>query len=116
MRGAAGARSWRARIFDENARSFLPELSTNGIGLRRLRIEPGASLQRCAFLISSGCVVSRDAFDVLGRFDETLFIDHVDTEYSFRALSRNVPLYVVPSLVLPHRIGAKQRHALGPLK
>ena len=114
--------AWRApvlagaRIFDENARSFLPELSTNGIGLRRLRIEPGASLQRCAFLISSGCVVSRDAFDVLGRFDETLFIDHVDTEYSFRALSRNVPLYVVPSLVLPHRIGAKQRHALGPLK
>ncbi|MDN7431584.1 glycosyltransferase family 2 protein, partial [Burkholderia sp. AU45388] len=78
------------RIFDENARSFLPELATNGIGLRRLRIEPGTPMQRCAFLISSGCVVSRDAFDVLGRFDETLFIDHVDTEYSFRALSRNV--------------------------
>ena len=121
-RCAKCARAWRApvpgrpRIFDENARSFLPELSTNGIGLRRLRIEPGASLQRCAFLISSGCVVSRDAFDVLGRFDETLFIDHVDTEYSFRALSRNVPLYVVPSLVLPHRIGAKQRHALGPFE
>ncbi|MGD4065408.1 TolC family protein, partial [Xanthomonas citri pv. citri] len=58
------------RIFDENARSFLPELATNGIGLRRLHIEPGTPMQRCAFLISSGCVVSRDAFDVLGRFDE----------------------------------------------
>ncbi|MCM3016177.1 hypothetical protein M3570_21125, partial [Bacillus subtilis] len=80
------------------------------------RIEPGTPMQRCAFLISSGCVVSRDAFDVLGRFDETLFIDHVDTEYSFRALARNVPLYVVPSLVLPHRIGAKQRHAIGPFE
>ncbi|RQS66855.1 glycosyltransferase family 2 protein [Burkholderia sp. Bp8963] len=104
------------RIFDENARSFLPELSTNGLMLRRLRIEQGAVLQRCAFLISSGCVVSRAAFDVLGCFDETLFIDHVDTEYSFRALARNVPLYVVPSLVLPHRIGAKQRHAFGPFE
>ncbi|MGU7773452.1 glycosyltransferase family 2 protein [Burkholderia sp. MR1-5-21] len=104
------------RIFDENARSFLPELSTNGITLRRLPIEPGAAMQRCAFLISSGCVVSRDAYDTLGPFDETLFIDHVDTEYSFRALARNVPLYVVPSLVLPHRIGVKQRHAFGPFE
>ncbi|RQS08229.1 glycosyltransferase family 2 protein [Burkholderia sp. Bp9002] len=104
------------RVFDENARSFLPELSTNGITLRRLRIEPGAPLQRCAFLISSGCVVSRDAFDTLGPFDETLVIDHVDTEYSFRALARNVPLYVVPSLVLSHRIGAKQRHTFGPFE
>ncbi|KVP38695.1 glycosyltransferase family 2 protein [Burkholderia ubonensis] len=102
------------RIFDENARSFLPELSTNGITLRRLNIEPGAAMQRCAFLISSGCVVSRDAYDTLGPFDETLFIDHVDTEYCLRALARNVPLYVVPSLVLTHRIGAKRRHALGP--
>jgi rhamnosyltransferase len=102
------------RIFDENARSFLPALASDGIALRRLRIEPGAPLQRCAFLISSGCVVSRAAFDALGRFDETLFIDHVDTEYSLRALVRNVPLYVVPSLVLLHRIGAKQRHAVGP--
>ncbi|WP_175799937.1 glycosyltransferase family 2 protein [Burkholderia anthina] len=104
------------RIFDENARSFLPELATNGIALRRLRVEADGPLQRCAFLISSGCVVSRAAFDALGRFDETLFIDHVDTEYSFRALARNVPLYVVPSLVLPHRIGAKQRHAFGPFE
>ncbi|WP_431824476.1 glycosyltransferase family 2 protein [Burkholderia sp. F1] len=102
------------RIFDENARSFLPELSTNGITLRRLHIEPGAAMQRCAFLISSGCVVSRDAYDALGPFDETLFIDHVDTEYCFRALARNVPLYVVPSLVQQHRIGAKRRHAFGP--
>ncbi|KAB0644011.1 glycosyltransferase family 2 protein [Burkholderia latens] len=104
------------RIFDENAQSFLPALATNGLGLRRLSLAPDAPPQRCAFLISSGCVVSRAAFDVLGRFDETLFIDHVDTEYSFRALARNVPLYVVPSLVLPHRIGAKQRHAFGPFE
>ncbi|PCE32459.1 glycosyltransferase family 2 protein [Burkholderia ubonensis] len=119
MRGVCAGLAPRAflagpRIFDENARSFLPELSSNGLTLRRLSIEPGAAMQRCAFLISSGCVVSRDAYDALGPFDETLFIDHVDTEYSFRALARNVPLYVVPSLVLPHRIGAKRRHAIGP--
>ncbi|MET3619749.1 glycosyltransferase family 2 protein [Burkholderia ambifaria] len=121
MRDVCSALTGRAflagpRIFDENARSFLPELATNGISLRRVHLAPDAPPQRCAFLISSGCVVSRAAFDVLGRFDETLFIDHVDTEYSFRALARNVPLYVVPSLVLKHRIGAKQRHACGPFE
>ena len=121
MRDVCSALTGRAflagpRIFDENARSFLPELATNGISLRRVHLAPDAPPQRCAFLISSGCVVSRAAFDVLGRFDETLFIDHVDTEYSFRALARNVPLYVVPSLVLKHRIGAKQRHAFGPFE
>ncbi|AOK08187.1 glycosyltransferase family 2 protein [Burkholderia sp. AU28942] len=121
MRGVCATRAARPflagpRIFDENAQSFLPELATNGIGLRRLNLAPDAPLQRCAFLISSGCVVSRAAFDVLGRFDEALFIDHVDTEYSFRALARNVPLYVVPSLVLSHRIGAKQRHSFGPFE
>jgi rhamnosyltransferase len=73
-------------------------------------------LQRCAFLISSGCVISREAFARLGRFDEALFIDHVDTEYCLRALLRNVPVYVVPSLVLLHRIGSRRRHKLGSLE
>lgn len=104
------------RIFDENDQRFLPELATSGLAVERLAIQTDAPLQRCAFLISSGCVVSREAFARLGRFDEALFIDHVDTEYCLRALLRNVPVYVVPSLVLLHRIGARSRHKLGPLE
>ncbi|AOK32039.1 MULTISPECIES: glycosyltransferase family 2 protein [Burkholderia] len=104
------------RIFDENGQCFLPELMTNGVTVRRVRLEPGGEMQRCAFLISSGSVVSREAFQLLGRFDESLVIDHVDTEYCFRALASNVPLYVVPSLVLSHRIGVRQRHRIGPFE
>lgn len=101
------------RIFDENDQRFLPELATSGLAVERLSLRADATLQRCAFLISSGCVISRDAFARLGRFDEALFIDHVDTEYCLRALLRNVPLYVVPALVLSHRIGSRRRHKLG---
>jgi rhamnosyltransferase len=101
------------RIFDQNDQRFLPELTTSGLSVGRVEIEPDAALQRCAFLISSGCVISREAFARLGRFDETLFIDHVDTEYCLRALLCNVPIYVVPSLVLSHRIGARRRHKWG---
>ena len=101
------------RIFDENDQRYLPELATSGLAVERLSLRADAELQRCAFLISSGCVISREAFARLGRFDEALFIDHVDTEYCLRALLRNVPLYVVPSLVLSHRIGSRRRHKLG---
>lgn len=107
------------RIFDENDQRFLPELATNGIGVRRIEVNTSAAAAsqpvRCAFLISSGSFVSREAYAALGRFDEALFIDHVDTEYCFRALARNVPLYLVPALVLRHRIGAKVRRRIGPL-
>jgi len=104
------------RIFDENDQRFLPELATSGLAVERLSLRADVPLQRCAFLISSGCVVSREAFMRLGRFDEALFIDHVDTEYCLRALLRNVPVYVVPSLVLLHRIGSRRRHKLGSLE
>ncbi|MBN3851780.1 glycosyltransferase family 2 protein [Paraburkholderia sp. Ac-20340] len=107
------------RIFDENDGRFLPELATNGIGVRRLQVDTQQGTpapMRCAFLISSGSFVSREAWKALGRFDEALFIDHVDTEYCFRALARNVPLYLVPALVLRHRIGAKARRRVGPLE
>jgi hypothetical protein len=103
MRERCASMSGRAflagpRIFDENDQRFLPELATSGLAVERLSICADAALQRCAFLISSGCVISREAFARLGRFDEALFIDHVDTEYCLRALLRNVPVYVVPSL------------------
>lgn len=104
------------RIFDENDQRFLPELATSGLGVERLSLRADLSVQRCAFLISSGCVISREAFARLGRFDESLFIDHVDTEYCLRALLSNVPIYVVPSLVLSHRIGTRRRHQWGPFE
>ncbi|WP_302074394.1 glycosyltransferase family 2 protein [Burkholderia glumae] len=116
--GRLGAQPFLAgpRIFDENERRYLPELASNGVTVRRLAIAPDAPALRCAFLISSGSVISREAFACLGRFDESLFIDHVDTEYCFRALARGVPVYLVPSLVLAHRIGSKRRHRVGPFE
>jgi rhamnosyltransferase len=104
------------RIYDENIRRFLPQIYSNGWSIRTLTFEAGASLQPCSFLLSSGCVISRLAYERLGAFAESLFIDHVDTEYSLRALLRGVPFYVEPRLILSHRIGEKRQHQLGPIR
>jgi rhamnosyltransferase len=104
------------RIFDEVVQAYLPVLETNGVTARQIEIREDAGLQRCAILISSGSVISRAAFARLGPFDEALFIDHVDTEYCFRARAHDVPLYVTPALTLSHRIGDLRRHTLGPFK
>lgn len=104
------------RIFDEVVQQYLPVLQSNGVTARRVGMRDDAGLQRCAVLISSGCMISRAAFATLGPFDETLFIDHVDTEYCFRARASDVPLYVTPSLTLSHRIGDRRRHKLGPFE
>jgi rhamnosyltransferase len=104
------------RVFEENGQYFplASAMKTNGYVMWPFRVDPRATIERCAFLISSGCVISREAFRVLGRFDEGLFIDAIDFEYSLRAQVRKVPRYLVPSLVLPHRVGARQPHRFGP--
>jgi rhamnosyltransferase len=109
---ALGARPYAIgpRIYDENIRRFLPQMYSNGFSIRTLIFDAGASLQPCSFLLSSGCVISRLAYERLGAFAEPLFIDHVDTEYSLRALLRGVPFYVEPRLILSHRIGEKRQH------
>jgi rhamnosyltransferase len=58
-------------------------------------------------VISSGTAATRRVFEVAGVLDENLFIDFVDTEWCLRCRSKNIPIRVVPSAVMHHRIGSK---------
>jgi rhamnosyltransferase len=57
------------------------------------------------FLISSGSLIVLSALEELGPFDETLFIEHVDTEWALRAKAKGFSLYGVAGAVLEHTIG-----------
>lgn len=57
------------------------------------------------FLISSGCCFSVDALRKVGLMDEALFIEHVDTDWCFRARSQGYSLYRVPSATMAHEFG-----------
>jgi rhamnosyltransferase len=65
-------------------------------------------------VISSGTVATREVFELAGAFDESLFIDFVDTEWCLRCRAKQIPIYVVPTVVMRHSIGSRH-FRFGPL-
>lgn len=59
----------------------------------------------CTNLNGSGTLVSIDLLMGLGGLDESLFIDHVDTDWSFRVLAHGYSLWGIPYAVFQHRMG-----------
>lgn len=60
-----------------------------------------------ANLNGSGTYMSLDLYLRLGGLDTALFIDHVDTEWSFRLLSAGYSLWGIPDAALTHRMGER---------
>lgn len=58
--------------------------------------------------ISSGMLLCLQRMATLGDFDDTLFIDLVDTDLCLRALALGWQLYAVPATAMPHAIGRPQ--------
>ncbi|HEX4066119.1 MAG TPA: hypothetical protein VHZ09_08830 [Acidobacteriaceae bacterium] len=61
-------------------------------------------------VISSGSVISAAAYRKLGAFREDYFIECVDIEYSLRASSRNVPVYMNAGVTIRQMTGQIDRH------
>lgn len=63
----------------------------------------------CANLNGSGTLVQIELFLGLGGLDETLFIDHVDTEWAFRVLDAGYSLWGIPDAMFRHSMGERSR-------
>ena len=61
-------------------------------------------------VISSGSLMPLRIFDVVGGFNEDLFVYCVDTEFCMRVVQRGFRVYVCPEAVLRHREGSRKRH------
>lgn len=59
------------------------------------------------FLISSGTFYAIEVFGTVGLFNESLFIDHVDTEWCHRALARGYRLLGLHDVLMQHSLGEK---------
>ncbi len=56
-------------------------------------------------LITSGTILDLSIIDQIGTFDKALFIDFVDTEFSFRVVEKGYRNLLFADIVLKHRIG-----------
>ncbi|OYU53847.1 MAG: hypothetical protein CFE25_17300 [Chitinophagaceae bacterium BSSC1] len=56
-------------------------------------------------LITSGTILDLSYIEQIGPFDQALFIDFVDTEFSFRVVEKGYRNLLFADIVLQHRIG-----------
>ena len=57
-------------------------------------------------VITSGNLVKLTVFDVVGYFNEALFIDHVDTEFCLRCATHGYKILQVNDAILEHCLGS----------
>jgi len=76
---------------------------------KRCYCEAGECYVAADFLISSGSLMPTESLDAIGLMDESLFIDHVDTEWFFRAKSKDYQAYGVCDAQMEHGLGEDTR-------
>lgn len=99
------------RILDVNVNRYAPAHVVTRFGITPVTFTgEDRGLLRCSSIISSGSALSAATFRKLGPFREDYFIDHVDTEYCFRATTQGIPIYINPALTLKHQISRRTDH------
>src|SRR4030095_5315976 len=69
--------------------------------------EPGASIERRT-VITSGTLLSLNAYDAIGRFRDDFFIDGIDHEYCLRARAKRYRILLMLAPLLVHSIGERK--------
>ena len=69
--------------------------------------KPNESSEIAISLITSGSVISLEYINNIGLFDENLFIDFVDAEFSYRVSNSGFHNLLFPNIILNHIIGSR---------
>lgn len=77
-----------------------------GLKWKRIFSDNGKPIEITS-LNGSGTLMSLNLFSELDGLNNEFFIDHVDTDWSFRVLKAGYSLYGIPSAVFLHRMGDK---------
>jgi rhamnosyltransferase len=57
------------------------------------------------YLITSGCLISTEVYNLIGKFNESYFIDNVDIEYSLRVRKAKFILLITKKPGMIHKAG-----------
>ncbi|VVN03074.1 glycosyltransferase family 2 protein [Pseudomonas fluorescens] len=74
-------------------------------GFKRIALVSDGRPIEADFLISSGSLIPISTITDIGGVDASLFIDHVDTEWCFRAKARGYKLYGISNAIMLHSLG-----------
>jgi rhamnosyltransferase len=72
----------------------------------------GVPWEEVESVITSGSLLRLATFDRIGPFRDEFFIDHVDSEYCFRARARGYRVVKTRKPLMSHAIGASTHHAI----
>lgn len=98
-----------APAYKDEATSALSGFVRNScFGYRRVTPLPGRSVAEADFLISSGSLIPVSVLADVGLMDAALFIDHIDTEWCFRARYMGYRLFGVDGAVMLHSLGDRR--------
>jgi rhamnosyltransferase len=86
---------------------------THGRAADRLRLPgEGEHWEEMESVITSGSLLSLQAYAVIGPFRDEFFIDYVDTEYCFRARAAGFRVIETRRQLMAHTVGAPSAHQL----
>jgi len=67
-------------------------------------------------VITSGMLIRRSALERVGVFREDFFVDFVDIDFCLRLRRAGLRIVQDPRLKLPHSLGDRRVHGVGPLR
>jgi len=85
----------------------LPNVAQFGVNCQPEFTPISNTPEKVISLITSGSVLKIDTVNQIGKFDENLFIDFVDTEYSHRITNKGFCNLQFTNIVLNHNIGTR---------
>lgn len=70
-----------------------------------------SGIYETSFIINSFSIWSKKALDKIGDHDESLAIDHIDTDFCMRARKLNIPIMVNNNVTFEHTIGKRVQYS-----
>jgi len=99
------------KIYEINLQRCMPIFPPGKRLPKAVRIDDqAAGLLPTLCIISSGSAISAAAYQKLGAFREDYFIEYIDIEYSLRASSQKVPVYMNAAVTMRQTTGQIERH------
>ena len=96
---------------DEKERKDILSIFPNFVDERVQSIEENSDMDTYEYVdadITSGNLLRAEVFDKVGFFDDSLFIDLVDTDFCMRLNEKNIKMIKVRDAILYHSLGESQ--------